>query len=402
MKQLVKSISPAALVIIGGCVLLLISFGIRHTSGLYMVPISDHLNSGREVFGFAVAIQFLMIGFGSPLFGAIADKYGSSKAALYGVILLIIGLYMMSKVQSSLEIIISQAIFGLGSAGCGTAVVLGAVGKAVEEKNRTLSLGIVMAAGSLGQFLIVPLAGFLINLSGWMQSVIYLCFISSIMIIFCFTLTLPKENGEDNEQNNRSLKSVLDEAFANKSYNLLTLGFFVCGFHVSFVATHLPAYLEDISLPIWIGSWSLALIGLFNVFGTLMFGKMGDSKSKKNLLAILYSLRAVLFLIFIFLPKNEITILIFAALLGILWLSTVPLTSGIISVIFGSRYMSMLYGFTFLSHQIGSFLGSWFGGRLYDYYGSYDIMWWICVALGFISAAMHMPIIEKPLSQQYS
>ena len=197
MKQLVKNISPAALVIISGCVLLLISFGIRHTSGLYMVPISDHLNSGREVFGFAVAIQFLMIGIGSPLFGAIADKFGSSKAALYGVILLIIGLYMMSNVQSGLEIIISQAIFGLGSAGCGTAVVLGAVGKVVEEKNRTLSLGIVMAAGSLGQFLIVPLAGFLINLSGWMQSVIYLCFISSIMIIFCFTLTLPKKNGKN-------------------------------------------------------------------------------------------------------------------------------------------------------------------------------------------------------------
>ena len=402
MNFFLSNFKRSTLVIIGGCVLLLVSFGIRHSSGLYMIPVSEHLLTGREVFGFAVAIQFLMIGFGSPLFGAIADKYGSSKAALYGVILLIIGLYMMSRVQSSLEIIISQAIFGLGSAGCGTAVVLGAVGKAVEEKNRTLSLGIVMAAGSLGQFLIVPLAGFLINLSGWMQSIIYLCLVSSIMIIFCFTLTLPKKNGEDNEQNNRSLKSVLDEAFANKSYNLLTLGFFVCGFHVSFVATHLPAYLEDISLPIWIGSWSLALIGLFNVFGTLMFGKMGDSKSKKNLLAILYSLRAVLFLIFIFVPKNEITILFFAALLGILWLSTVPLTSGIISVIFGSRYMSMLYGFTFLSHQIGSFLGSWFGGRLYDYYGSYDIMWWICVALGFMSAAMHLPIIEKPLYQKYS
>ena len=402
MKQLVKSISPAALVIIGGCVLLLISFGIRHTSGLYMVPISDHLNSGREVFGFAVAIQFLMIGIGSPLFGAIADKFGSSKAALYGVILLIIGLYMMSNVQSSLEIIISQAIFGLGSAGCGTAVVLGAVGKAVEEKNRTLSLGIVMAAGSLGQFLIVPFAGFLINLSGWMQSIIYLCFLAMIMIVFCFTLSLPKKSEEENNEKNKSLKTVLDEAFANKSYNLLTLGFFVCGFHVSFVATHLPAYLEDLTLPIWIGSWSLALIGLFNVLGTLMFGKLGDSKSKKNLLAILYSLRSLLFLVFIFLPKNEITILIFAALLGILWLSTVPLTSGIISVIFGSRYMSMLYGFSFLSHQIGSFLGSWFGGRLYDYYGSYDIMWWMCVALGFISAAVHMPIIEKPLSQQYS
>jgi len=394
-------LNRSTLVIISGCVLLLVSFGIRHSSGLYLIPISDHLMTGREVFGFAVAIQFLMIGFGSPLFGAIADKYGSSKAALYGVILLIIGLYAMSYVQSSMDIIIAQAIFGLGSAGCGTAVVLGAVGKAVDEKNRTLSLGIVMAAGSLGQFLIVPFAGFLIGISGWVQSIIYLCLLSSIMLVFCFSLTLPSTNKSDIPSNARSLKSVIDEAFANKSYNLLTLGFFVCGFHVSFVATHLPAYLEDISLPMWIGSWSLALIGLFNVLGTLMFGKMGDSKSKKNLLAILYSLRSILFLIFIFLPKNEITILIFAALLGILWLSTVPLTSGIISVIFGSQYMSMLYGFTFLSHQIGSFLGSWFGGRLYDQFGSYDIMWWTCVALGFISAALHMPIVEKPLSKQY-
>ena len=223
-----------------------------------------------------------MIGFGSPLFGAIADKYGSSKAALYGVILLIIGLYAMSYVQSSMDIIIAQAIFGLGSAGCGTAVVLGAVGKAVDEKNRTLSLGIVMAAGSLGQFLIVPLAGFLIGISGWMQSIVYLCLLSSLMLVFCFSLTMPSNNKSDISSNSRSLKSVLDEAFANKSYNLLTLGFFVCGFHVSFVATHLPAYLDDISLPVWIGSWSLALIGLFNVFGTLMFGKMGDSKSKKK------------------------------------------------------------------------------------------------------------------------
>ena len=169
---------------------------------------------------------------------------------------------------------------------------------------------------------------------------------------------------------------------------------------MAFVATHLPAYLEDINLPAWIGAWSLALIGLFNVIGTLLFGHLGDSKSKKNLLAILYSLRSILFLVFIFLPKNEITILIFASLLGILWLSTVPLTSGIISVIFGPRYMSMLYGFTFLSHQLGSFSGSWMGGRLYDYYGSYDVLWWICVILGFMSAIIHMPIIEKPLTSK--
>ena len=222
------------------------------------------------------------------------------------------------------------------------------------------------------------------------------------MLIFCFLLTLPSKAVSEKNEVQQSLRSILDTAFANKSFNLLTLAFFVCGFHVSFVATHLPAFLDDLSMPIWIGSWSLALIGLFNVFGTLMFGQLGDKRSKKNLLAILYSLRSILFLIFIFIPKNEFTILLFAALLGILWLSTVPLTSGIISVIFGTRYMSMLYGIAFLVHQIGSFLGSWFGGRIYDYYGSYEIMWWICVALGLISAVMHIPIVEKPLSKKYS
>ena len=383
------------LVILGGSVLLLISFGIRHTSGLYLVPISDHLQTGREIFGLAVAIQFLLIGIGSPLFGALADKYGSGKAALLGVFLVLIGLYWMAHVNSSFEIIASQAIFGLGAAGCGTAVVLGAVGKSVQEKNRTLSLGIVMAAGSLGQFLLVPLAGFLIQISDWSASILYLTLIAAIMLIFCFPLDYAGKSDTIEKDTGQSLKDALKEAFKSKSYNLLTIGFFVCGFHVAFIATHLPAYLEDLNLPSWIGSWSLALIGLFNIFGTLIFARLGDKISKKNLLVVLYSLRSVLILVFLILPKNEITILVFAAVLGVLWLATVPLTSGIISVVFGIKYMSMLYGFTFLSHQFGSFLGSWFGGRLYDMYGSYDLMWWLCILLGFASAAMHMPIVEK-------
>ena len=402
MKLFIPQKSTSLIVIVAGCVLLLVSFGIRHSSGLYLIPISNQLGSGREIFGLAIAIQFLMIGFGSPIFGAIADKYGSGKAALYSVILFLIGLYLFSLVNSSVMLIFSQAIFGLGCAGCGTAVVLGAVGKAVSEKHRTLSLGIVMAAGSLGQFLIVPLTGAMIEATDWQRSIVYLCFIALIMLLFSLALSLPSKNSGGEGNQDRLLKSVLVEAFGNRSYILLTVGFFVCGFHVSFVATHLPAYLEDISLPVWIGSWSLALIGLFNVVGTIMFGYLGDSKSKKNLLVILYSLRSFLFLVFIFIPKTEITILIFAALLGVLWLSTVPLTSGIISVIFGSRYMSMLYGFAFLSHQIGSFTGSWFGGRFYDLYGSYDVMWWICVGLGFASAAMHFPIYEKPLVKKYT
>ena len=395
MKSFFNKSYFSYLVILGGSVLLLISFGIRHTSGLYLVPISDHLQTGREIFGLAVAIQFLLIGIGSPLFGALADKYGSGKAALLGVFLVLIGLYWMAHVNSSFEIIASQAIFGLGAAGCGTAVVLGAVGKSVQEKNRTLSLGIVMAAGSLGQFLLVPLAGFLIQISDWSASILYLTLIAAIMLIFCFPLDYAGKSDTVEKDTGQSLKDALKEAFKSKSYNLLTIGFFVCGFHVAFIATHLPAYLEDLNLPSWIGSWSLALIGLFNIFGTLIFARLGDKISKKNLLVVLYSLRSVLILVFLILPKNEITILVFAAVLGVLWLATVPLTSGIISVVFGIKYMSMLYGFTFLSHQFGSFLGSWFGGRLYDMYGSYELMWWLCILLGFASAAMHIPIVEK-------
>ena len=290
MKLFIPQKSTSLIVIFAGCVLLLVSFGIRHSSGLYLIPISNQLGSGREIFGLAIAIQFLMIGFGSPIFGAIADKYGSGKAALYSVILFLIGLYFFSLVNSSVMLIFSQAIFGLGCAGCGTAVVLGAVGKAVSEKHRTLSLGIVMAAGSLGQFLIVPLTGAMIEATDWQRSIVYLCFIALIMLLFSLALSLPSKNSGGEGNQDRLLKSVLVEAFGNRSYILLTVGFFVCGFHVSFVATHLPAYLEDISLPVWIGSWSLALIGLFNVVGTIMFGYLGDSKSKKNLLVMLYSL----------------------------------------------------------------------------------------------------------------
>ncbi len=391
-----KNLIPL-LVIIGGSVLLFISFGIRHSIGLYLLPISNYLDTGREVFGFAAAIQVLMIGIGSPLFGAISDKYGSGRASILGIVLVILGLAWMSNVNTSFDIIGSQFLFGLGGAGCGTAVVLGAVGRSVRSENRTLSLGVVMAAGSFGQFVMVPLIGYLIEFLGWSQSLIYICFIAAIMIIFSFALNFSSKSESSKAGTDQSLIEALKEAFQSKSYNLLTIAFFVCGFHVTFVAVHLPAYIEDQNLPFWVGGWSLALIGLFNVVGTIYFGYLGDRLSKKNLLALLYSLRGLLFLVFIYLPKTELTVLLFSCILGILWLSTVPLTSGIITVVFGPYYMSMLYGIAFLSHQIGSFLGSWLGGRLFDMYGSYDLMWWICVILGFISAILHFPIIEKPV-----
>ena len=393
-----KNLIPI-LVILGGSVLLFISFGIRHSFGMFLVPISNYLDVGREVFSFAVALQVLFIGVGSPLFGALSDKYGSGKASLLGIIMAILAMIWMSNLNSTFDVIGAQALFGIGAAGCGTAVVLGAVGRSVKVKNRTLSLGVVMAAGSFGQFVIVPIVSYLIQKFGWSDSLFYLVFVASIMLIFSFVLNFSEKSASSKQGTNQTIKAALIEAFQSKSFKCLTTGFFVCGFHVTFVAVHLPAFLKDESLPSWLGGWSLALIGLFNIIGTLLFGYLGDRFSKKNLLALLYSLRSFLFLLFIILPKNEITVLLFASILGVLWLSTVPLTSGIISVIFGPYYMSMLYGITFLSHQMGSFLGSWMGGRLFDYYGSYDVMWWICVALGFISALMHMPIKEKAVQR---
>ena len=386
-------------VIIGGGALLLISFGIRHSFGLYLLPITNHLNAGREIFGFAAALQVLMIGIGSPLFGALSDKFGSGKASLLGITLVILGLAWMANVQTSFDIIGAQALCGFGAAGCGAAVVLGAVGRSVKVENRTLSLGIVMAAGSFGQFAVVPFTGYLIELVSWSQSLVYLSFFASIMIIFSFALNFSEKSESSKAGSRQTIKEALREAFQSKSFNLLTLGFFVCGFHVTFVAVHLPAFIEDENLPFWVGGWALALIGLFNIVGTIYFGYLGDRLSKKNLLALLYSLRSLLFLVFIFLPKTELTVLLFACVLGILWLSTVPLTSGIITVVFGPYYMSMLYGIAFFSHQVGSFLGSWLGGRLFDTYGSYDVMWWISVALGFIAALMHMPIKEKAVQR---
>ena len=387
------------LVVFGAFMITFIVVGIQHSTGLYLLPITKHLSIGREVFGFSAALQVLMIGIGSPIFGALSDKFGSGKASLLGITLAILGLAWMANIQSSFDVMGAQTLYGLGAAGCGTAVVLGAVGRSVKVENRTLSLGIVMAAGSFGQFIMVPFIGYLIELVGWSQSLVYLSFIAAIMFLFSFALNFSSKSESSQVGSEQSIMQALKEAFQSKSFNFLTIGFFVCGFQVTFVAVHLPAFIQDENLPFWVGGWALALIGLFNVVGTIYFGYLGDRLSKKKLLALLYSLRGILFLIFIFLPKTELTVLLFACILGVLWLSTVPLTSGIITVVFGPYYMSMLYGITFFSHQVGSFLGSWLGGRLFDIYGSYDMMWWISVALAFFAALMHIPINEKAVQR---
>ena len=382
------------LVVFGAFMITFISGGIQHSFGLYLIPITEYLNIGRETFGFAFALQVFISGLGAFLFGALSDKFGSGIAAFLGGILFIIGLIWFANTHSSFDIIGSQAVIGLGGSGVGVSVVLGAVSRAAKNENRTFFLGLVMAGGSLGQFIILPLATILIDWFQWSMSLIYLSIISGTMLLFSFALNYSGKTESSVTGTDQTIKEAIYEAFGSKSFILLTLGFFVCGFHVTFVAVHLPAYINDQNLPSWVGGWSLGLIGLFNIVGTLLFGYLGDHGSKKNLLALLYSLRGLLFLLFIFLPKTELTVLLFASLLGVLWLSTVPLTSGIITVVFGPYYMSMLFGIVFFSHQIGSFLGSWLGGRFFDIYGSYHIMWWACVVLGFLSALVHMPIKE--------
>ena len=369
----------------------MITLGMNHGMGLYLIPITEHLEIGRELFGLSIAIQVLFAGIGAPIFGALADRYGPGKTTLLGTLILIVSRYWLANIDNTIDLFGSLFLWGFGAGGF-LGIALGAVARTATGRNRSLYVGIVMSAGSFGQFIIVPIINLLIQRFGWMDSLYYMIYLTIALVLFCYFLSFSSGSQANSDNKGQTVGEAVKEALSNKNFNLLTLGFFVCGFHVIFVSTHLPAFLEDNFLPAWIAGWALALIGLFNILGTLMYGYLGDSYSKKNLLTGLYSLRSVLFLVFFLSPKTEFTVLIFASLLGILWLSTVPLTSGIITDVFGPKYTSMLFGVALFSHNVGSFFGSWLGGRIFDTYGSYDLMWLICVFVGFASAAVHFPI----------
>ncbi len=378
-------------VLIGGCALVMITLGMNHGMGLYLIPITEHLEIGRELFGLSIAIQVLFAGIGAPIFGALADRYGPGKTTLLGTLILIVSRYWLANIDNTIDLFGSLFLWGFGAGGF-LGIALGAVARTATGRNRSLYVGIVMSAGSFGQFIIVPIINLLIQRFGWIDSLYYMIYLTISLLLFCYFLSFSSDSQVNSDNKGQTVGEAVKEALSNKNFNLLILGFFVCGFHVIFVSTHLPAFLEDNLLPAWIAGWALALIGLFNILGTLMYGYLGDSYSKKNLLTGLYSLRSVLFLVFFLSPKTEFTVLIFASLLGILWLSTVPLTSGIITDVFGPKYTSMLFGMALFTHNIGSFFGSWLGGRIFDTYGSYDLMWIICVFVGFASAAVHFPI----------
>ena len=369
----------------------MITLGMNHGMGLYLIPITEHLEIGRELFGLSIAIQVLFAGIGAPIFGALADRYGPGKTTLLGTLILIVSRYWLANIDNTIDLFGSLFLWGFGAGGF-LGIALGAVARTATGRNRSLYVGIVMSAGSFGQFIIVPIINLLIQRFGWMDSLYYMIYLTIALVLFCYFLSFSSGSQANSDNKGQTVGEAVKEALSNKNFNLLILGFFVCGFHVIFVSTHLPAFLEDNLLPAWVAGWALALIGLFNILGTLMYGYLGDSYSKKNLLTGLYSLRSILFLVFFLSPKTEFTVLIFASLLGILWLSTVPLTSGIITDVFGPKYTSMLFGVALFSHNVGSFFGSWLGGRIFDTYGSYDLMWLICVFVGFASAAVHFPI----------
>ena len=387
MKLLQKS---PLFVVFGGGVTVFITLGLNHSNGLFLLPITTELNSGRELFSLAGAFGILFSGIGAPVFGGFSDKYGAGRTIFILGLLQIISWIWVGNINSEFDLFGSRILMGIGSSGV-LGIALSVTGRSISSNNKSLFLGIIMASGSFGQFVMVPIINYFINNFGWVFSSMAASILVSPLLIMSFLIS-KNSTKQIFGNNDQTIFDSIKSAVNNRSYKLLTSGFFVCGFHVTFVSTHLPAFLNDNNLEESIAGFALALIGLFNIFGTLSFGYLGSKVSKKNLLSSLYFLRSLLFLSFIIAPKNEFTVLVFSATLGILWLSTVPLTNGIITDIFGHKYSSMLFGFTLMSHHVGSFLGSWLGGRIFDLYGTYSPVWWLCVILGFTSAIIHFPI----------
>lgn len=379
-----------------------LSMGIRQSFGLFLTPITVDLGIGRADFAFAMALQQIIWGASQPFAGMAADKFGTTRTLLVGVALYVIGLMMMSQATTAGDLNFGGGLLiGLGLSSTTFAVVLGAVGRLVDQKHQAIAFAATSAWGSFGQFFMAPVGQELINELGWSGALTFMAGMACVMGI-CGMVLMGRSSDApltDTPQPTQKLSSALAEAFQHRGYILLTLGFFVCGFQVAFIAVHLPAYLSDLGLPPNVGSTALALIGFFNIFGTFAFGALGGKWPKKYLLSILYFSRAIVVIAFLMLPKTDTNIMIFTSMLGFLWLGTVPLTSGLVAQIFGPRYVATLFGFVFFSHQVGSFLGVFLGGYLYDTTGSYDLVWQISIALGFASTLIHLPIADKSIRQ---
>ncbi len=397
MSQLSNSSNRAAVLVIAcGSLIVLLSFGIRSAFGLFLAPVSEELGWGREIFALSIALQNLLWGFTQPFAGAIADRYGYARVIFTGACLYLAGLLIMAGTSTPGEMYIGNGVLiGMGLSGTAFGVMLPAIANAVDESKRSLALGIGTAAGSIGQLVMAPIGNAFLEAYGWSTAVLLLAICGVAMLPLARAMRGRSENAGPAQ----SLGEALSEASRHRGYGLLVLGFFVCGFHVAFITAHMPAYITDAGLPRNVGAWAIALIGGFNIIGSFSAGYLGGGMSKKKLLSLIYLGRSFVILVFVISPLTTSTVYFFSAAMGLLWLSTVPLTSGLVGQIFGPRYMGTLFGIVFLSHQLGSFLGVWLGGRLYDQTGNYDVIWGFSILLGVLSAAVHWPIDERPVER---
>jgi len=389
-------------VLLAACLLLMLSIGYRSGFGLFLQPLSSARGWGRDVLSLALAMQNLAWGVVAVFAGALADRFGNLKVILSGVVLYAAGMWGMSIAQSEWQIILTAGfLVGAGIAGTAFGIVLPAIVRAVPEDKRSWALGVGTAAGSFGQFLIVPLMQWLIDSFGLYPSLKILAASAFVMALLAIPLAPFSGRREANPAIvDASLWSILVSALQLRSYTLLVFGFFVCGFHVAFITVHMPGYVVDLGFDAKVGAWSISLIGLCNVFGAYIAGVQSGKRPKHLILAGIYLARVVAISAFVLLPVSLTSILLFSAVMGFLWLATVPPTSGLVVTFFGTRYMAFLYGFVFLSHQLGSFSGVWLGGYLYEHYGNYDGIWYLGIVLGLVAAALHWPIQERAANLQ--
>ena len=397
-------------VIIAGCLIIIVTFGIRGSFGVFQIPIENEFQWLRVEFSLAIAIQNLGWGIGAPIFGALGEKFGDRKMIIAGSLCYVSGLILSTFAQNPLTHQFLELIIGFGIAGTGMGMILAVVGRASSEKNRSMALGIVTAAGSVGQMVGAPLAQTLVDLYGWQQ--VFIIFAFSIVLVMSVVPLLKETPVSTKKEIEVSLTKVLGNAFKDPNFSMIFLGFFACGYQLAFVSAHFPAMVTEmcsaispssllqyigVSTTSSLGALGIAVIGFSNIFGTIYAGWLGQKFPKKYLLAIVYALRTLIGLLFIIFPITPMSVVLFSFFMGSLWLATVPLTSGLIAHIYGLRYMGTLYGLVFLSHQLGSFLGVWMGGKLYDATGDYTLVWWIGIGVSAFSAIIHLPIKEKKL-----
>ena len=396
--------------VICGAIILTIGSGARQSFGIFQRPIAEDLHVGREVWSFANAMAQLLMGVVSPFVGNLADRFGTARTVAAGGVVYVAGMLIFAMATCGAGLTFGNILAGLGLAAAGFGPIFGAVTRATPPASRSVALGVATSGGSFGQFLVVPLTSMLQQRFGdWHATMLALTVVSAIMVPLAWGLRedRPRGGGAAGSPLPQGTGDALREAFSTQGYWLLTIGFFVCGFHVTFIGLHLPSYIADTSIgmtflgapvsPIELGGWAIGFVGLFNLAGSLIWGWLGGRHPRKDMLALLYGLRALAFLLFLMLPLSALSVLLFAASLGFLWLGTVPLTSGLVGYLFGPVHMSMLWGIVFLGHQVGSFLGGWGAGRLYDIQGNYDLMWQVSIGLGVLAAVIHYAIREKPV-----